>query len=165
MDQGIGSLMGKGEEPRCLREENRRLRMKRDIQKIGARLLRQRVKLRFQFATPGEEGLFGENALPVYDFVRRQGRGPDPDHEEKIPMAQGLGRGIGSHRGSRRMAKRRGFGCATDVGSAQRPTATSNHGQPVFENRLARDFAVDARTMSTPVTLPPCGQSRAYDLT
>ena len=96
-----------------------------------------------------------------YDYLRRQDRDPDPEHEEKVKWVKDLAEASDNTYGSRRMAKAlRALGYRVGRHQARslmreagvwvryrrryRATTNSNHRQPVFENRLERDFPIDA---------------------
>lgn len=93
-----------------------------------------------------------------YDYLRRQNKGPDPEREEMIDWIQALAKTSDHTYGARRMAKAlRMLGFPVGRFQAQglmreagvwvryrrryRVTTDSNHRQPVFENRLKRDFS------------------------
>jgi putative transposase len=105
--------------------------------------------------------LMGVSRSGFYDFVRRQGREPDPEHEERLGWVKDLAEASDHTYGSRRMAKAlRALGYRVGRHQARslmreagvwvryrrryRATTNSNHRQPVFENRLERKFSVDA---------------------
>jgi transposase InsO family protein len=96
-----------------------------------------------------------------YAFLRRQDRDPDPEHEEKLEWVRDLAEASDHTYGSRRMAGAlRALGYRVGRHQARslmreagvwvryrrryRVTTNSRHGQPVFENRLERRFAVEA---------------------
>ena len=97
-----------------------------------------------------------------YDYLRRRERDPDPEHEEKLGWVKDLADASDHTYGSRRMAKAlralgyggtgryharrlmREAGVWVRYRRRYRATTNSNHRQPVFENRLEREFAVDA---------------------
>jgi len=97
----------------------------------------------------------------LYDYLRRQDRDPDPEHEEKLEWVRDLAEASDHTYGSRRMAKAlqalgyevgrhqarslmREAGVWVRYRRRYRATTNSNHRQPVFENRLERNFSVDA---------------------
>jgi transposase InsO family protein len=103
----------------------------------------------------------GVSRSGFYDVVRRSGRGPDPEHEEKIGWVKDLAEASDHTYGSRRMARAlralgyrvgrhqarslmRAAGVWVRYRRRYRTTTNSNHRQPVFENRLERKFSVDA---------------------
>ena len=103
----------------------------------------------------------GVSRCGFYDFVRRQGRGPDPDHEERLGWLKDLAEAPDHTYGSRRMAQapralgyrvgrhqarslRREAGVWVHYRRRYLATTKSNHRQQVFENRLQRKFSVDA---------------------
>ncbi len=94
-------------------------------------------------------------------YLRRQGRDPDPAHEEQREWVKDLAAASDHTYGSRRMAKalralgyrvgrhqarsvRRAAGVWVRYRRRYRSTTNSHHRQPVFENRLERDFSVNA---------------------
>jgi len=97
-----------------------------------------------------------------YDYLRRQNREPDPEHEEKLEWVKDVAEASDHTYGSRRMAKAlqalgyggtgryqarslmREAGVWVRYRRRYRATTNSNHRQPVFENCLERDFAADA---------------------
>ncbi|AGA89830.1 transposase [Thioflavicoccus mobilis 8321] len=96
-----------------------------------------------------------------YAFLRRQERAPDPEHEEQIEWVQDLAEASDHIDGSRRMAESlqklgyrvgrhqarrlmREAGVWVRYRRRYRVTTNSKHGQPVFENRLQCQFAVEA---------------------
>lgn len=106
--------------------------------------------------------LLGVSRSGFYDFLRREKRDPDPEHEEKLEMVKKLAEASAHTYGSRRMSRALWL-LGYDVGRHQAcslmreagvwvryrrryrvVTTNSNHRQPVFENRLERDFSVDA---------------------
>jgi putative transposase len=105
--------------------------------------------------------LMGVSRSGFYDYLRRQDRDPDPEHEEKLEWVKDLAEASDNTYGSRRMAKAlRALGYHVGRHQARslmreagvwvryrrryRAITDSNHRQPVFENRLERDFSVDA---------------------
>ena len=95
-----------------------------------------------------------------YDYLRRQERDPDPEHEEKLEWVKDLAEASDHTYGSRRMARAlqalgypvgrhqarslmREAGAWVRYRRRYRATTNSDHRQPVFENRLERAFAVD----------------------
>jgi transposase InsO family protein len=105
--------------------------------------------------------VLGVSRSGFYDYLRRQSRDPDPEHEEKLELVKQIAEASNYTYGSRRMAKAL---CALGyrVGRQQarslmreagvwvryrrryRATTNSNHRQAVFENRLERNFEVEA---------------------
>ena len=96
-----------------------------------------------------------------YDFLRRRDRDPDPEHKEKLEWVQDLATASDHTYGSRRMARAlqelgyrvgrhqarslmREAGVWVRYRRRYRVTTNSKHDQPVFENRLERQFAVAA---------------------
>ncbi len=105
--------------------------------------------------------VMGVSPSGFYDYLRRRDRDPDPEHEEKLQWVKDLAEASNHTYGSRRMAKAlRALGYPVGRHQARRlmreagvwvryrrryrSTTNSNHRQPVFENRLERDFAVEA---------------------
>ena len=93
-----------------------------------------------------------------YDYLKRQQRDPDPEHEEMIGWVKDIAESSGNTYGSRRMAKAlqalgypsgrhqarclmREAGVWVRYRRRYRVTTDSNHAQPVFPNRLERDFS------------------------
>ncbi|MCP3881826.1 MAG: IS3 family transposase [Sulfitobacter sp.] len=168
--RGNGKLTAEQEELRRLREENRRLKMEREILKKANGLLRERVELRYEFIAQKKKAypvkmlcrLLGVSRNGFYDYLRRQERDPDPEREEKLEWVKDLAEASDHTYGSRRMAKAlqalgyggtgryqarslmREAGVWVRYRRRYRATTNSNHRQPVFENRLERDFSVDA---------------------
>ncbi len=105
--------------------------------------------------------LMGVSRSGFYDWVRRQRQDPDPLREEMLGWIKDLAKGSDHTYGSRRMAKGlralgypvgryRARGLMREAGvwvryrRRYRVTTNSNHRQPVFENRLKRDFSPSA---------------------
>lgn len=105
--------------------------------------------------------LIGVSRGGFYDYLRRQDRDPDPEHEEKRGWVKDLAEASDNTYGSRRMARAlRALGYRVGRYQARslmreagvwvryrrryRTTTNSNHRQAVFENRLKRNFAVGA---------------------
>ena len=105
--------------------------------------------------------LMGVSRSGFYGYLRRGDRQPDPEHEEKLEWVKDLAKASDHTYGSRRMAKAlRALGYQVGRYQARslmqkagvwvryrrryRSTTNSNHRQPVFENRLSRNFTVDA---------------------
>lgn len=103
----------------------------------------------------------GVSRSGFYDYLRRQDREPDPEHEEKREWVKDLVEASDHTYGSRRVAKAlRALGYRVGRHQARslmreagvwvryrrrfRSTTNSHHRQPVFENRLERDFSVNA---------------------
>jgi len=105
--------------------------------------------------------MMGVSRNGFYDYLRRQERDPDPEHEEKLGWVKDLAKASDHTYGSRRMAKAlralgyggtgryqarslmREAGVWVRYRRRYRATTNSDHRQPVFENRLERAFAVD----------------------
>jgi transposase InsO family protein len=92
-----------------------------------------------------------------YDYLRRHSKKPDPEREEMLEWIKALAKGSDHTYGARRMAKAlralgypvgryqaaslmREAGIWVRYRRRYRVTTDSNHRQPVFENRLKRDF-------------------------
>jgi transposase InsO family protein len=106
--------------------------------------------------------VMGVSRNGFYDYLRRQQRDPDPEHEEKLGCVKDLAEASDHTYGSRRMAEAlralgyggtgryqarslmREAGVWVRYRRRYRVTTNSDHRQPVFENRLERAFAVDA---------------------
>jgi len=106
--------------------------------------------------------VMGVSRNGFYDYLRRQQRDPDPEHEEKLGWVKNLAEASDHTYGSRRMAEAlralgyggtgryqarslmREAGVWVRYRRRYRVTTNSDHRQPVFENRLERAFAVDA---------------------
>jgi transposase InsO family protein len=105
--------------------------------------------------------MLGVSRGGFYDYLRRQERDPDPEREELLEWVKDIAQASDYTYGSRRMAKAlRALGYRVGRHQARslmreagvwvryrrryRSTTNSNHSQPVFENRLERDFSVDA---------------------
>jgi len=103
--------------------------------------------------------LMGVGRSSFYDWEKRQQRGPDPHRAELIDWVKELAESSDHTYGSRRMAKAlRALGYPVGRYQARslmreagvwvryrrryRVTTDSNHRQPVFPNRLKRDFEV-----------------------
>ena len=99
----------------------------------------------------------GVSRSGFYAWLRCQDREPDPEHEEKLEWVKELAKASDYTYGSRRMARAlRALGYAVGRHQARslmreagvwvryrrryRVTTDSNHRQPVFPNRLERDF-------------------------
>jgi putative transposase len=106
--------------------------------------------------------LLGVSRGGFYDYLRRQERDPDPEHEEKRGWVKDLAEASDHTYGSRRMARAlqalgypvgrhqarslmREAGAWVRYRRRYRATTNSNHRQPVFDNRLGRDFSADAQ--------------------
>ena len=104
--------------------------------------------------------VLGVTRSGFYDYLRRQERGPDPEREELLGWVKDLAESSDHTYGSRRMAKAlRALGYRVGRHQARglmreagvwvryrrryRVTTDSNHRQPVFENRLERDFVAE----------------------
>ncbi len=105
--------------------------------------------------------LLGVSRGGFYDYLRRQERAPDPEYEEKLEWVKALAEASDYSYGSRRMAKAlqalgyrmgryqarrlmREAGVWVRYRRRYRATTCSDHRQPVFENRLKRNFSVQA---------------------
>ena len=106
--------------------------------------------------------VLGVSRNGFYDSLRRQRRDPDPEHTEKLEWVKDLADASDHTYGSRRMARAlralgyggtgryqarrlmREAGVWVRYRRRYRVTTNSNHRQPVFENRLQRDFSMDA---------------------
>jgi putative transposase len=106
--------------------------------------------------------MMGVSRNGFYDYLRRQQRDPDPEHEAKLGWVKDLAEASDHTYGSRRMAEAlralgyggtgryqarslmREAGVWVRYRRRYRATTNSDHRQPVFENRLERAFAVDA---------------------
>ena len=105
--------------------------------------------------------MMGVSRNGFYDYLRRQQRDPDPEHEAKLGWVKDLAEASDHTYGSRRMAEAlralgyggtgryqarslmREAGVWVRYRRRYRATTNSDHRQPVFENRLERAFAVD----------------------
>lgn len=102
--------------------------------------------------------VMGVTRSGFYDYLKRQQRDPDPEHEEMIGWVKDIAESSGNTYGSRRMAKAlqalgypvgrhqarslmREAGVWVRYRRRYRVTTDSNHAQPVFPNRLERDFS------------------------
>jgi hypothetical protein len=122
----------------------------------------------------------GVSRSGFYDWLRRQHREPDPEREEKLGWVKDIAASSDHTFGSRRMAKAlqalgypvgrhqarglmRAAGVWVRYRRRYRVTTDSNHRQPVFPNRLERDFV--ASGPNQPV-LPsvPSQPSLTYDI-
>jgi transposase InsO family protein len=105
--------------------------------------------------------VLGVSRSGFYDFLRRQDRDPDPEHEEKLEWVKEIAEASDHTYGSRRMAKAlqalgyrvgrhqarslmREAGVWVRYRRRYRVTTESNHRKAVFPNRLERDFAPSA---------------------
>jgi putative transposase len=105
--------------------------------------------------------VLGVSRSGYYAWIRRQKRSPDPEHEEKLEWVKDLAKSSKYSYGARRMAKAlRALGYSVgwhQAGSLMREagvwvryprpyrgTTNSEHKQPVFPNRLQRDFQPEA---------------------
>ncbi len=101
--------------------------------------------------------VMGVTRSGFYAYLRRQECDPDPEHEEMIGWVKDIAESSGNTYGSRRMAKAlRALGYTVGRHQARtlmreagvwvryrrryRVTTDSKHSQPVFANRLERDF-------------------------
>jgi putative transposase len=132
-------------------------------------LLRERVELRFQFIAQEKKAypvtllcrMLGVNRSGFYDYLRRQKRDPELERKKMLEWVKDIAEASDHTYGSRRMAKAlRALGYPVGRHHARslmreagvwvryrrryRATTDSNHRQPVFENRLERNFEVDA---------------------
>ncbi len=105
--------------------------------------------------------LMGVSRSGFYDWLRNQEREPDPEHEEKLGWVKEVAEASDHTYGSRRMSKAlqalgypvgrhqarslmREAGVWVRYRRRYRVTTDSNHRQPVFPNRLERDFEAKA---------------------
>jgi transposase InsO family protein len=105
--------------------------------------------------------VLGVSRSGFYDFLRRQDRDPDPEHEEKLEWVKEIAEASDHTYGSRRMAKAlqalgyrvgrhqarslmREAGVWVRYRRRYRVTTESNHRKAVFPNRLERDLAPSA---------------------
>ena len=105
--------------------------------------------------------VLGVSRSGFYEYLRRQDRDPDPEHEEKLELVKKIAEASGHTYGSRRMAKAlqalgyrvgrhqartlmREAGVWVRYRRRYRVTTESNHRKAVFPNRLQRDFAPSA---------------------
>ena len=105
--------------------------------------------------------LLGVSRGGFYDYLRRQQRDPDPEHEEKLEWVKDLAEASDHTYGSRRMARAlqalgypvgrhqarrlmREAGVWVRYRRRYRVSTDSNPRQAVFENRLERDFSTEA---------------------
>jgi transposase InsO family protein len=105
--------------------------------------------------------VLGVTRSGFYAYLRRQEQGPDPDRQEMIEWVKDIAGSSGHTYGSRRMAKAlqalsfpvgrhqarslmREAGVWVRYRRRYRVTTDSDHRQPVFPNRLERDFRTDA---------------------
>jgi transposase InsO family protein len=105
--------------------------------------------------------VLGVSRSGFYDYLRRQSRDPDPEHEEKLELVKQIAEASNYTYGSRRMAKAlqalgyrvgrhqarslmREAGVWVRYRRRYRVTTNSNHRKAVFENRLERNFEVEA---------------------
>ena len=103
--------------------------------------------------------VMGVSRSGFYDYLRAQQRPPDPEHEEKLEWVKAVAESSKHTYGSRRMAKAlqalgypvgrhqarslmREAGVWVRYRRRYRVTTDSDHHQPVFPNRLERDFEV-----------------------
>ena len=122
--------------------------------------------------------LLGVSRSGFYVYLRRKERDPDPEHAEKLEWVKDLAEVSDHTYGSRRMAKAlqalgyrvgryqarslmREAGVWVRYRRRYRATTNSKHRQPVFDNRLNRDFSVDApdHVYAGDITCP-CGPSK-----
>ena len=105
--------------------------------------------------------LMGVSRSGFYDWRRSQDREPDPEHEEKLEWVKDVSESSDHTYGSRRMSKAlqalgypvgrhqarslmREAGVWVRYRRRYRVTTDSNHRQPVFPNRLERNFEAKA---------------------
>lgn len=164
--RGNGKLTPEQEEIRRLREENKRLKMEKEILKKGDGLLCQRNQVKYGFITQHKKTwpislmcqVLGVSRHNYYSAVRRNEQlEPDPQHDELIEWVQKIADASDYTYGVRRMKRAlnslgypvgkqrtRALMKEADVSVRRRRkykvTTNSNHQQPVFDNVLSRDF-------------------------
>ncbi|MAD10800.1 MAG: IS3 family transposase [Alteromonas sp.] len=164
--RGNGKLTPEQEEIRRLREENKRLKMEKEIPKKGDGLLCQRNQVKYGFITQHKKTwpislmcqVLGVSRHNYYSAVRRNEQlEPDPQHDELIEWVQKIADASDFTYGVRRMKRAlnslgypvgkqrtRALMKEADVSVRRRRkykvTTNSNHQQPVFDNVLSRDF-------------------------
>ncbi|MGC1510869.1 MAG: IS3 family transposase [Ketobacter sp.] len=167
--RGNGKLTEEQAEIRRLREENRRLKMEKEILKKATVFFGKRNALKYAFITQNKKTwpvdvmcrLLGVSRHAYYQHGRRQqNKQPDPDHQAMLTAIKDIGKGSGYSYGSRRMrwalnalgypvgrirarSLMREAGVRARYRRKYKATTNSNHKQPVFENLLAREFAMD----------------------
>ncbi|MFD3431774.1 IS3 family transposase [Alteromonas macleodii] len=164
--RGNGKLTPEQEEIRRLREENKRLKMEKEIPKKGDGLLCQRNQVKYGFITQHKKTwpislmcqVLGVSRHNYYSAVRRNEQlEPDPQHDELIEWVQKIADASDFTYGVRRMKRAlnslgypvgkqrtRALMKEADVSVRRRRkykvTTNSNHQRPVFDNVLSRDF-------------------------
>nr|WP_282762334.1 IS3 family transposase [Alteromonas macleodii] len=164
--RGNGKLTPEQEEIRRLREENKRLKMEKEIPKKGDGLLCQRNQVKYGFITQHKKTwpislmcqVLGVSRHNYYSAVRRNEQlEPDPQHDELIEWVQKIADASDFTYGVRRMkralnslgypiGKQRTRALMKEAGVSVRRrrkykvTTNSDHQQPVFDNVLSRDF-------------------------
>ncbi|MCP3861608.1 MAG: IS3 family transposase [Aestuariibacter sp.] len=164
--RGNGKLTPEQEEIRRLREENKRLKMEKEIPKKGDGLLCQRNQVKYGFITQHKKTwpislmcqVLGVSRHNYYSAVRRNEQlEPDPQHDELIEWVQKIADASDYTYGVRRMKRAlnslgypvgkqrtRALMKEADVSVRRRRkykvTTNSDHQQPVFDNVLSRDF-------------------------
>ncbi|MBJ2131144.1 IS3 family transposase [Alteromonas sp. IB21] len=164
--RGNGKLTPEQEEIRRLREENKRLKMEKEIPKKGDGLLCQRNQVKYGFITQHKKTwpislmcqVLGVSRRNYYSAVRRNEQlEPDPQHDELIEWVQKIADASDFTYGVRRMKRAlnslgypvgkqrtRALMKEADVSVRRRRkykvTTNSDHQQPVFDNVLSRDF-------------------------
>ncbi|MFC3200874.1 IS3 family transposase [Alteromonas oceani] len=164
--RGNGKLTPEQEEIRRLREENKRLKMEKEIPKKGDGLLCQRNQVKYGFITQHKKTwpislmcqVLGVSRHNYYSAVRRNEQlEPDPQHDELIEWVQKIADASDYTYGVRRMkralnslgypvGKQRTRTLMKEAGVSvkrrrkYKVTTNSDHQQPVFDNVLSRDF-------------------------
>jgi transposase InsO family protein len=105
--------------------------------------------------------VLGVTRSGFYAYLRRREQGPDPDHEDMLEWVKDIAESSGHTYGARRMAKAlqalsfpvgryqarslmREAGVWVRYRRRYRVTTDSDHRQPVFPNRLERNFRTEA---------------------
>ncbi|HAT6977416.1 TPA: IS3 family transposase [Legionella pneumophila] len=167
--RGNGKLTAEQLEIRRLQEENKRLKMEKEILKKAGGLLCSRNEIKYSFVAQNKKTwsvglmcqLLGITRHGYYSYQQRQRNKPDnPEHEEVIEWVKKIAEASQYCYGSRRMknalnalgypvGRRRAQSLMKEAKvfvryrKKYKVTTNSNHKQPVYENVLNRQFHTD----------------------
>nr|WP_133134846.1 IS3 family transposase [Legionella nautarum] len=166
--RGNGKLTAEQLEIRRLQEENKRLKMEKEILKKAGALLCSRNEIKYSFVAQHKKSwpvgvmcqLLGITRHGYYSYQQRQRNKPDdPEHQEMLEWVKKIAESSQYCYGSRRMKNAlNALGYPVGRRRTQRlmkeakifvryrkkykVTTNSNHKQPVYENVLNREFDV-----------------------
>nr|WP_173237634.1 IS3 family transposase [Legionella antarctica] len=166
--RGNGKLTAEQLEIRRLQEENKRLKMEKEILKKAGGLLCSRNEIKYSFVAQNKKTwpvdlmcqLLGITRHGYYSYQKRQRNKPDdPEHQELIDWVKNIAETSQYCYGSRRMknalnalgypvGRRRTQSLMREAKvfvryrKKYKVTTNSNHKQPVYENVLNRQFHV-----------------------